>query len=112
FLSAITPGSHSVIIRNLSGMCLFFRTLATAKIRTRDTGCQLFATFRTRKTSLLLIINIGEIIFFEKRFFNSLRARRWAKKAWNAFLLSAFLLILPAEKQKDVKKGNTCYKVC
>ncbi|MBP3785539.1 MAG: hypothetical protein J6I32_02835, partial [Bacteroidaceae bacterium] len=50
FLSAITPGSHSVIIRNLSGMCLFFRTLATAKIRTRDTGCQLFATFRPAKT--------------------------------------------------------------
>ena len=43
-------GAHSVIVRNLSGMCLFFRTLATAKIRTRDTGCQLFATFRSAKT--------------------------------------------------------------
>ena len=43
-------GAHSVIVRNLSGMCLFFRTLATAKIRTRDDDCQLFATFRMRKT--------------------------------------------------------------
>ncbi|MDY6250282.1 MAG: hypothetical protein SPL64_04215, partial [Bacteroidaceae bacterium] len=43
-------GAHSVIVRNLSGMCLFFRTLATAKIRTRDMGCQLFATFRPAKT--------------------------------------------------------------
>ena len=64
------------------------------------------------ENELTPIINIGELKIFEKRFFNSLRARRWAKKAWNAFLLSAFLLILPAEKQKDVKKGNTCYKVC
>jgi hypothetical protein len=43
-------GAHSVIVRNLFGMCLFFRTLATAKIRTRDNDCQLFATFRTAKT--------------------------------------------------------------
>ena len=43
-------GAHSVIVRNLFGMCLFFRTLATAKIHTRDMGCQLFATFRPAKT--------------------------------------------------------------
>ena len=50
FLSA-TRWGHTQPSSGICPACAFsFRTLATAKIRTRDMDCQLFATFRPAKT--------------------------------------------------------------